>query len=307
MNKLISIQEAAALIPDGCNISFSGFAETNNPLSFVRELIRQHKKHLEISGMGDAQSVELLCGAHAVDKIRVSNYMARDGRCPNFCRAVETGELVVEDYSHFGITSRFFAAAMGIPFMPVKVMIGSDLSAVQTIDTDRKIREIRDPFSGEVCGIMPRLEPDYAIIHMARADEEGNSQLYGITSSIEIIARAAKHVIITAEEIVSTQEIRRTNEYTILPGIFVDHVVHAPFGAYPGGVYTYYDYDLKHLQLITRSGKTAETMQAYYDEWIFGTQNETQFFDKVGFSRLMQLRADPGTGVSLYNRGLLET
>lgn len=140
--------------------------------------------------------------------------------------------------------------------MPVKVMIGSDMSHIQRIDAGTKIMEIEDPFTGDRCGIMPALSPDFAIIQVARADELGNCQLYGITSSIEIIARAAKHVIVTAEEIVSTDEIRRTNQFTILPSFFVDHVVHCPFGAYPGGVYTYYDYDLEHLALITRSGKS---------------------------------------------------
>ena len=305
MNKLITLEEAAALIPDGANISFSGFAETNNPMSFVRQLIRRRVKHLEISGMGDAQSVEMLCGSHSIDRIRLSNYMAKDGRCPNFCRRVESGEIITEDYSHFGITNRFFAAAMGIPFMPVKVMIGSDLCSVQTFDKGRKIEEIKDPFSGEVCGIVPKLEPDFAIIHVARCDEEGNCQLYGITSSIEIIARAARHVIVTAEEIVSKEEIVRTNGNTILPSIFTDYVVHAPFGAYPGGVYTYYDYDLEHLALVTKSGKKEETMQAYLDEWVYGTANETEFMEKVGVQRLLSLRSDPATGISLKNRGLL--
>ena len=182
-------------------------------------------------------------------------------------------------------------------------MIGSDMSHIQRIDAGTKIMEIEDPFSGERCGIMPALSPDFAIIQVARADELGNCQLYGITSSIEIIARAAKHVIVTAEEIVSTDEIRRTNQYTILPSFFVDHVVHCPFGAYPGGVYTYYDYDLEHLALITRSGKKPETMQQYLDEWIYGTADETAFFEKVGIQRLMALRADPYSGVSLQNRG----
>ena len=81
-SKLISLEEAVALIPDGANCSFSGFSETNNPMSFVRQMIRAGKKHLEVSGMGDAQSVELLCGAKAGDLVRVSNYMARNGRAP---------------------------------------------------------------------------------------------------------------------------------------------------------------------------------------------------------------------------------
>lgn len=305
-NKMISLGKAAELIPDGSNISFGGFAETNNPLSLVRELIRKKKKHFEISGMGDAQSVELLCGAKAVDFIRLSNYMAKNGRCPNFSRGVESGLIRVEDYSHFAITNRFFAAAMGIPFMPVKVLLGSDMVNIQTFDKENKIMEIDDPFGGEHCGIVPKLEPDFALIHVARADKEGNCQLYGITSSIEIIARAAKHVIVTAEEIVETDEIRRTNVNTILPSFFVDYVVYAPFGAYPGGVFTYYDYDLEHTSLITQSGKSEELMQRYFDEWVYGTKNEEEFFEKVGFARLMELRADPYSGVSLKNRGKIK-
>lgn len=305
-NKIVSLEYAASLIPDGANISLSGFAETNNPMSFARQMIRAGKKHLEISGMGDAQSVELLCGADAIDRVRLSNYMARNGRCPNFCRAVESGRIQTEDYSHFGITNRFFAAAMGIPFMPVRSMIGSDLANVQTFDYGNKIREMADPFTGELCGIVPQLSPDFAIIHVARADCEGNAQLYGITSSIEIIARAAKKVIVTAEELVTTDVIRASNQFTILPSFFVDYVVHAPYGAYPGGVFTYYDYDLEHLELATRSGKSPEKMRAYLEEWIYGTGNETAFLEKVGLRKLMALRADPASGVSLRNRGFWE-
>ena len=304
--KLISLEQAVALIPDGANIGFSGFAETNNPLSFVRQMIRSGKKHLEISGMGDAQSVELLCGVEGmIDRIRLSNYMAKNGRCPNFCRAVESGKIITEDYSHFSITSRFFAAAMGVPCMPVKVNIGSDISALQTFDKGQKIIEMEDPFSGERMGLVPKLEPDFAIIHVARADYEGNCQLFGITASVEILARAAKHVIVTAEEIVDTEEIRRTNQFTILPSFFVDYVVHSPFGAFPGGVFTYYDLDSEHLDLITNSCKDRENPQKYYDEWIYGTENESAFFEKVGLGHLMSLRADPASGISLRNRGEL--
>ena len=302
-NKMITIEEAAEIIPDGSNLAIGGFAETNNPMSIVRQLIRMRKRHLELSGMGDAQSAELLCGAGCVDKIRFSNYMAKDGRCPNFSRMVEQGKIAVEDYSHFAITNRFYAAAIGVPFMPVKVMLGSDMQTIQNIDRGNKIMEVEDPFSGEKCGIVPKLEPDFALIHVARADQEGNCQLYGITSSIEIIARAAKKVIVSAEEIVSTESIRETNEHTILPSFFVDYVVHAPYGAYPGGVYTYYDYDLEHTTMITRSGKTEKGRKEYYEEWIYGTKDEHAFLNKVGLKRLMELRADPYYGISLKNRG----
>ncbi len=305
-SKIVSLEYAVSLIPDGANISFSGFAETNNPMSFVRQMIRAGKKRLEISSMGDAQSVELLFGADAIDRVRLSNYMARNGRCPNFSRSVESGRIQTEDYSHFGITNRFFAAAMGIPFMPVRCMIGSDIANVQTFDRNNKIKEITDPFTGERCGIVPQLSPDFAVIHVARADCEGNAQLYGTTSSIEIIARAAKTVIITAEELVTTDAIRTSNQFTILPSFFVDYVVHAPYGAYPGGIFTYYDYDLEHLDLVTRSGKNPEKMRAYLEEWVYGTANESAFLEKVGLRKLMALRADPFSGISLRNRGVLE-
>jgi glutaconate CoA-transferase subunit A len=303
MDKRISLEEAVALVPDGANMSFGGFAETNDPLSFVRQMIRAGKKHLEISGMGDAQAVELLCAAGAVDRVRVSNYMARNGRCPCFCRAVEQGSVQTEDYSHFGITNRFFAAAMGIPFMPVGVMIGSDLERVQTFDRGHKIQRMTDPFTGKLCAVVPSLAPDIAVIHAARADREGNAQLYGITSAIEIIARAARRVFVTAEEIVDTEEIRRTNRDTVLPAFFVDHVIHAPYGAYPGGVFSYYDYDIEHLERITAAGRDPAAMAAYLDEWIYSTQNEAGFLRKVGIRRLMDLRADPYSGVGLRNRG----
>src|SRR5512146_1010252 len=120
-SKVVSLAEAAARIPDGAHLTISGFAHSLAPLALVREMIRQGKGHLELSSMGDCWAADMLAGAGRLRCARLSNYMFEGfGRCPNFSRAVEAGEMEVDDYSHFAITSRWLAGALGLPSMPVR-------------------------------------------------------------------------------------------------------------------------------------------------------------------------------------------
>jgi len=305
-SKVVSLQEAVASLENGAHMSFSGFGQSMGPLAFVREMIRQGIRDLELTAVGEAWSVDLLCGAGAISRIRLSNFMFEGwGRCRNFSRVVEQGKVQVEDYSHFGLINRFFAGAIGVPFMPTKVMNGTDIVNIRGFDGEQKYMPFHCPFTGETVGLVPQVRPDVAVIHASRADPFGNVQLFGISSHTEVIAKAAKKVIVTVEEIVDESVIRKDPSRTIIPGFMVDYVVHCPFGAHPTGMFMYYDYDKQHIDYYVQATRTEEGTAAYLKEFVYGTRDETEYLEKIGLERLMEIKADPYFGYSLKNRGEL--
>ena len=294
--KIISAVEAVASIADGSNLTLGGFAHSLTPIALVHEMIRQGKKDLDLTSMGECWAADFLAGAGGLRRVRLSNYMFEGyGRCMNFSRGVQEGRIEVEDYSHFGITSRLQAAAMGVSYLPTKVMAGSDILNVTAFDDD-KYKFVQCPFTEEEYVAVRAIQPDVAIIHASRADASGNTQVFGTTSIIEEQARASKRVIVSVEEIVPTSEIMRKPELTILPGFMVDAVIEIPYGAHPGGMFRYYNYDEEHIERYWQASRAAETFQEYLDEFVYGVKDRWGYLEKIGIRRLMELRADPKLG-----------
>ncbi len=295
-SKIIGLAEAAARIPHGAHLTISGFAHSLAPLALVRELIRQGKGDFELTSMGDCWAVDMLAGAGRVSRARFSNYMFEGfGRCPNFSRAVETGAMRVDDYSHFAVTSRWMAAALGLPSMPVRSMLGTDLLRRKPLDKDDLV-EAPCPVTGERLLFVRASRPDVALLHASRADAEGNVQIFGTTSTIEEQARAAKRVIVSVEEIVPEGVVREQAEFTLIPGFLVEAVVPAPFGAHPTGMFRYYDFDREHVAGYMQAGKSPESFRRYLDEFVLGVPGHAEYLKKIGIRRLMALRADPWRG-----------
>ena len=295
-SKIISAAEAVATIVDGSNLTLGGFAHSLTPIAMVHEMIRQGKKDIDLTSMGECWAADFLAGAGALRRARLSNYMFEGyGRCLNFSRGVQEGRIQVEDYSHFGITSRLQAAALGVSYLPIKVMAGTDILNVKPFDED-KYKTVQCPFTDEEYVAVRSIQPDVAIIHASRADLSGNTQVFGASSIIEEQARAAKRVIVSVEEIVSSAEIMKKPESTILPSFMVDAVVEVPFGAHPGGMFRYYNQDDKHIGRYWEASRTPETFQEYLNEFVYGVQDLWGYLKKIGIRQLMTLRADPKLG-----------
>ena len=295
-SKLVSLREAVSTIEDGANLTFSGFAHSLAPIAIVHEIIRQQKRRLELSSMGECWAADLLSGADCLRRARLSNYMFEGyGRCMNFSRGVQDGSIQVEDYSHFGITSRFVAASLGLTYLPTKVMSGTDIERVKSFE-DPKHAKVECPFTGESYLAVPAVHPDVAFIHAHRADPEGNVQLLGMTSIVDEQARAAKKVVVSVEEVVARGEIARRPELTILPSFLVDAIIEVPFGAHPAGMYRYYNYDTDHIAHYWTCSRKAETFKEYLSEFVYGTENHWDYLRLIGMRRLMSLRADPYLG-----------
>jgi acyl CoA:acetate/3-ketoacid CoA transferase alpha subunit len=297
-SKLVDLDEAISVVQDGMSLTAGGFAHSHQPMALTRALIRRGVRRLTIMGVAECWVAEYLAAAGAVERAYFSNFMFEGfGRCRRFSEGVEAGRIATEDHSHFGMVCRFQAAGLGLPFMPIRAMAGTDILAMPGFeDPAAKSRRMESPFgNGTVTAVSP-LKPDVAIIHAARADRDGNVQLFGATSVIEEQARAASHVIVSVEEIVAPDVIRRQPELTILPSLLVDVVVHLPYGAHPTGVYGYYEHDAAHLGEYYAASRTQTATDDYLRTWVFQMEDHWAYLDAIGMSSLLKLQVDPALG-----------
>ncbi len=291
-DKIKTLPEAVKLINDGDTMTFSGISINAHPVAFTHEVIRQRKRNLEIAGSGAWHVNNLLLGAGCVDRmIIIADSSEIGGVAPALRRAVEEGYLKVEDYSYFAVASRFLAAAIGIPFMPTKSMLGSDMLRQTWLDGENKFRIIECPFSGEKVVLVPALKPDVAVIHAQYADADGNVQMLGPTALADEQARASDKVIVTVEKIVNEDAIRRRPELTVIPSFIVDVIVEVPYGAHPTSLFACYDYDIEHLKYAFEQSKDEEKFKKYLDKFVYGVKSHLDYLELVGGStRLLQLR-----------------
>jgi glutaconate CoA-transferase subunit A len=185
---------------------------------------------------------------------------------------------------------RFLGGALGVPFMPLKSMLGTDMLTKYRFRKD-KAKVIDCPFTGEKVVLVPSVNPDFSIIHACRVDKEGNAQIDGTRGEDIEGARAGKKTIVLAEEIVDSSVIRAQPDQTVIPNIYVSHVVECPWGSYPMMVYNYYDYDMEHVRMYYELCQTEEGWEKYLKEYILSVDSHMEFLQKAGVERLLKLRA----------------
>jgi glutaconate CoA-transferase subunit A len=244
---LTGLEEAAGLVDDGALVTFGGATFSRAPMEFVRELVRQGKKDLNLIDREPAIDFDLLIGAGCVAMVR-TGMLAFEvfGMAPNFRKKSEKGEIVTKEGACQPIIAGFRAAAMGLPSLPIKGMLGSDLLTISEVIGSQK--QIEDPFTGETMIAVKAIEPDVAVIHAQKADEYGNVRIEGPLYEDVIKAKAARKVVVTVEELIPNSEIRKNPEATSIPHFIVDAVVETPRGAYPCSCFNYYDVDYEHIQ-----------------------------------------------------------
>lgn len=288
-DKLMTEQEAVArFVNDGDYLGTELYGTVRGPMSLAREVIRQGKKHLRLAGQG-IHEIDLLMAADLVDTLDIT-YVAWEvyGISKVLRRAVESGRVKTTEWSNAAITWRFKAASMGIPFIPCQSMMGTDTfkhSAAKVVE---------DPFTGIKTCLLPALALDVGLIHVHRADKYGNCQINGISGFGFEMARASKKLIVSAEEIVSTDEIRKYPDRTIIPYYLVDAVVHAPFGSHPGEMCYCYWRDEEHLKTFLEESADPVKTKAYLDRYVYGVKNHDEYVKLIGMERLNQLKAKIG-------------
>ncbi|MGD8793644.1 MAG: CoA-transferase [Anaerolineae bacterium] len=285
VDKLMTEEEAVRrFVYDGCYIGTELYGTVRCPMTLVREVLRQGVKDLRVAGQGVTE-LDLWLAAGIVKTLDIT-YIGLEvyGVSKALRREVESGrvEKVVE-WSNGGITWRFKAAAMGVPFLPVRAMLGTDTlkySAAKVVEC---------PFSGQKLALLPALILDVGLIHVHRADRYGNCQIEGISGFSLEMSRASKRLVVSAEEIVSTEEIRKYPDRTAIPYYLVDAVVHAPFGSHPGEMAYRYCRDEPEIKAWVEASSTEAGAKAYLQEWIYDLPDHQAYLDKVGRERLGRL------------------
>jgi glutaconate CoA-transferase, subunit A len=298
MTKRASLSEAVGSIPSGSHIALSGFAIARCTMAFARELIRQQINGLTVSQCVGAMDADLLVGAGAVKRIIYGGgSLDRFGRLNCVNAAIENGSIVAEEYSSLSIAFRYLAASLGLPFIPIKSLSGSDLLTQIQERTGSDVAFIKDPFSEDRWLALKPLAPDVAIVQVQVSDEEGNCWIYGPRWDNGEQARASKRTIVIAERVVPVDVIRRDPERCAIPNLLVSHVVELPFGAHPTSVYREYDYDAEEISRFVEATGDLQRFQSYLDKYVYGVNDHSEYLDRVGgLQRLKTLRADPILG-----------
>jgi len=287
-DKRMSFADAAALVRDGDHVAIGGCLYSRTPTLLLREILRQRRRDLVLSRSLMCYEGELFLAAGASREI-VTSWVGIGlpwGLSRIVREFVEGGKARFHEWSHLAIGLRYHAGAMGVPFLPTLSMLGSDLLRTTGAKT------MTCPFTGEQLCLVPALFPDVAVIHVHRADCFGNAQIDGYPHMDVDIAAAAHTVILSAEEIVDPDRIRRAADRTAIPFFAVDAVVEAPYGAYPHECYGLYEADLEHIDAYAKrvAADGVAGALAYLDEWVYGPPTAEAYLGKFGAARLVRLR-----------------
>lgn len=308
--KLMTAQEAiAALLHDGDCLALGGFVTNRRAYGLVREIIRQAKRDLYIEGGGSGGDIDMLIGAGCVRALQVS-YIANSGFtpvCRRFRAAVEKGTLLCEDFSLDVHTIAYHGAALGLPYVPVKNMLGSDLVRQWGISREERARHPKlpakkfviqdDPFRpGSPLCCVPSPQIDVACIHVQMASPDGTCRIMGAPFQDIDIAVAAKRTIVSCETLVSDEAIRQHPERNSLTGLCVDAVVHMPYGAHPSQCFAHYDYDPAMLREYDQASRTDGGFMSFLDAYVNRCPTHEAYLDYVGGARLAALRVRPDVG-----------
>src|SRR5512139_1302173 len=278
MSKLLSLHDAISMyVNDGDTVYAAGFTHLI-PFAAGHEIIRQGKKDLTLARATPDLIYDQMVAAGCARKV-IFSYMGNPGvgSLRIVRSAIEQGKLEWEEYSHFGMITRLQAGASGLPFLPMNQTGATDLEKANP-----NIKRIPDPYGGKDVIVVPALHPDIAIVHVQRADANGNAHLWGIIGEQKEAAFAARKVILTAEEIVDEQVIRSDPNRTMIPGIVVSAVCHVPFACHPSYAQGYYDRDNKFYLEWDKISESAEAVRSWLDEWVYGVTDRDAYWEKLG-------------------------
>lgn len=285
--KVMTLEQAAALISDGDHVAIGGCMMSRTPMAMIWALVRAGRRDLTFSRSIVSSDGDIIFASGISRKIITSWFS--QGIVWGISRVmrawVESGRADFEEWSHMSMGLRYRAGAMGVPFMPSRSMMGSDVRR----RVDGQLKEMDCPYTGEKLLLLPALNPDVAIIHVQRCDAYGNAQLDGLQFMDIDLPLAAKKVIVTTERIVSNDQIRRAPDQTKFPFFTVEAVVEVPYGSAPHECYGQYEPFFKHMDLFAEMTKkdpekgAAEYLERFYHE----PKSWTQALERMGLSDLL--------------------
>jgi glutaconate CoA-transferase, subunit A len=293
-DKLTTVADAAQrLIHDGDYLAIGGFGSDRLPTAVLHEILRQKKQNLSLAGHTATHDFQILMAGNltgrgkTVRRVEIAYVVGLEARglSPHARRVLEAGDVEFTEWTNYALAVRFKAAAMGLPFLPSRSMLGTDTFK----HSGAKV--ITCPFTGEKLNALPALYPDVAVIHVHEADRYGNSRIRGTTVADFDLARAAKRLLITCERLIPSDEIRRDPSRTTIPFYCVDAVCEVPYGSYPGNMPYEYFSDEIHLKQWMDAEKDAEKFRAFLDKYIYGVSDFAEYLHLCGgLPRMQQLR-----------------
>lgn len=285
-SKLMSEQEAIGqFVFDGCYIGTELYGTVRCPMSLAREVVRQGHKNLRVAGQGVLE-LDLWLAAGLIEALDIT-YIGLEvyGVSSALRREVESQRVKrTAEWSNAAISWRLKAAAMGVPFLPIRSMLGTDTFKYSSA------KVVEDPFTGQKVCLVPALILDVGLIHVHRADCYGNAQIDGISGFALELARASKRLIISTDEIIETDFIRRYPERTVIPYYLVDAVVHAPFGSHPGELPYVHVRDEPEIRAWVEASQTTDGAVAYLEKFIYDIPDHAAYLDLIGREHLKALR-----------------
>jgi len=295
--KVVTLDEAASFVKDGDSVGVGGSMMSRTPTALIWALIRAGRKNLTCSRSIITSDGDLLLGS-GISKHIITSWFSQGilwGVSKVMRHHIETGAATFEEWSHMAMGMRFRAGAMGLPFMPIRSMLGSD---VQTLRPEAK--EMVCPFTGDRLLLVPALNPDVAIIHVQRCDAYGNAQIDGLQFMDIDLAMAANKVILSTERIVSNDQIRRAPDQTKIPFFCVDAVVEVPYGSAPHECYGAYEPMMKHIEAYVAqvNGDPVNGMKQYLDRFFHEPKSWAAFLELMGMDEILDATR---RGRSLYN------
>jgi glutaconate CoA-transferase subunit A len=284
--KVVTLDEAASFVQDGASVGIGGSTMSRTPMALIWALIRARKKNLSCSRSIVSTDGDLLFGSGVCDHM-ITSWFAQGilwGLSKVMRHHVEKGSARYDEWSHMAVGMRFRAGAMGVPFMPIRSMLGSDV-----LKQRPEPKEIDCPFTGERLLLVPALNPDVALIHVQRCDPYGNAQIDGLQFMDIDLAMAANRVILTTERIVSNDQIRRAPDQTKIPFFCVDAVVEVPYGSAPHECYGAYEPMMRHMEAYVAqvNGDPIGGMKDYLERYVYGPESWTEFLSLIGMDEVL--------------------
>ncbi len=277
-DRRMSMNQAIGLIQAGDSVAMGLALEHAIPFAAGHEMIRQELENLTLIGPISDMLFDQLIGAGRVQTVRaawVGNVSAGSGYC--FRRAVEAGELEMEDHSNFSLALSLEAGRLGVPYLPTRSLLGTDI-----LKENDNLIQTEDPIGGEPVVLVPAIRPDWAVVHVQRADDRGNAHMWGNTGVSHQAIGAANRIIVIAEELVSSEVIKSDPNRVAITHERVGAVVECPGGAHPSPVSGYYNRDHDHFLDYHDETKTEDGFRTWAAEWIHGVSDRAEYMDRSG-------------------------
>lgn len=287
-DKRTTLSEAVQLITDGQHLALGGCHYSRTPLAMIKEIICAGVKDLTVSRSIISFEGDFLLVSGVMKKAVTSWFSGAVtyGVSPIMRAYMQEKRAEYEEWSHLGIGLRYRAGAMGIPFIPAKINLGSDL--MKTLN----LKKMDCPYSGEKVCLIPALNPDVAVIHVQEADKYGNARISGMPGMDPDLAKAARKVILTTEKIIENSEFRRNPHLTSIPFFAVDAVIEVPYGAFPHDVYGYYEPDYDHFsqyyQELTPAVDKEACVKKYLEKYFYGPKDFMGYLEQFEVRKFVE-------------------